>query len=40
MNKMDLIKALNDKFDITKVEAARVVSMFFDEMTNALANGE
>ena len=40
MNKMDLIKALNDEFDITKIEAARVVSAFFDEMANALAKGD
>jgi integration host factor subunit beta len=39
MNKMDLIKALNDEFDIPKIKAARIVSAFFDKMANALANG-
>ena len=40
MNKADLISALNKEFDITKVEAAKVVSAFFDEMANALAKGD
>ena len=40
MNKADLISALNKEFDITKVEAAKVVSTVFDEMANALANGD
>ena len=40
MNKLDLIAELHNKFEITKAEAARVVSAFFDTMTEALAKGE
>ena len=40
MNKAELITALMNKADITKVEAARVVAAFFDEMSNALATGD
>ena len=40
MNKLDLIRELHNKFDITKAEAARVVSAFFDTMTESLANGD
>ena len=40
MNKLDLIRELFNRFDITKAEAAKVVSSFFDTMTEALAKGE
>ena len=40
MNKLDLIEQLHTKFDISKTEAAKVVSAFFDTMAEALANGE
>jgi integration host factor subunit beta len=40
MNKLDLIQELHAKFDITRAEAAKVVSAFFDIMAEALANGE
>ena len=37
MNKLDLIAALKNKTDITKSEAAAVVDLFCNKMTNALA---
>ena len=40
MNKLDLIKALKTEAGITKDEAVAVVKLFFDEMSNALANGD
>jgi integration host factor subunit beta len=40
MTKSDLIDALYSEYDITKQEVATVVNVFFDEMSNALANGE
>ena len=40
MNKLDLIEQLHTKFGITKAEAAKVVTAFFDTMAEALAKGE
>ena len=40
MNKSDLIDALAGEFDIAKNEAASIVNLFFDAMSNALANGD
>jgi integration host factor subunit beta len=40
MNKLELISALKDKADISKNEAAKVVQIFFDSMTDAMARGE
>ena len=40
MIKSDLINALYSEYDITKQEAAAIDDLFFDEMSNALANGE
>jgi len=40
MNKLDLIEALKTEAGITKTEAMAVVNLFFDEMANALANGD
>ena len=39
MNKLELVEALKEETGITKNEASVVVSLFFDEMTNALAAG-
>jgi len=40
MNKLGLIEKLRNKADLTKNEARNVVDLFFDEMSNALANGD
>jgi integration host factor subunit beta len=40
MNKLDLIKVLRDKTGLTKIEAKKVVEIFFDEMSNTLAAGD
>jgi len=40
MNKLDLIDALQKETGLTKIEAKKVVELFFDEMSNALANGD
>ena len=40
MNKIDLIEALKNEAGITKIEAKKVVDLFFDEMSNALVNGD
>jgi integration host factor subunit beta len=40
MNKLELIKNLKEECQITKKEAAAVVEMFFNEMANALAEGD
>lgn len=40
MNKSQLIKALNNEAGLTGKEAESVVNLFFDEMSNALANGD
>jgi len=40
MNKQDLIIALKDENELTKSEARAVVNIFFNEMSNALANGD
>ena len=40
MTKSDLISALRKEHDITTPEATFFVNLFFDEMSNALANGE
>lgn len=40
MNKLDLIIALKDENGLTKSEAKAVVNLFFNEMANALANGD
>ena len=38
MNKLGLIEELRNKAELTKNEARKVVDLFFDEMSNALAN--
>lgn len=40
MNKLDLIEVLKEEAGLTKIEAKKVVELFFDEMTKALANGD
>ncbi len=40
MNRLDLIQTLKTEAGITKSEAAAVVHLFFDEMADALANGD
>ena len=40
MNKLDLIETLQNQAGISKNKAEAVVRLFFDEMANALANGD
>ena len=40
MNKLDLTAALKNEAELTKSEAAAVVDLFFNEMANALAEGD
>ncbi len=40
MNKQKLIDAIRAETELTKYEAAAVVNLFFDEMANALVNGD
>ena len=40
MNKLDLSAALKNKAKLTKSEAAAVVDLFFNEITNSLAEGD
>ena len=40
MNKQDLIIVLRNEARLTKSEAKAVVNLFFNEMSNALTNGD
>ena len=40
MNKLELIEAIKTEAGLMKNEAAGVVKLFFDEMSNAMANGD
>ena len=40
MNKLDLTAALKNEAKLTKSEAATIVELFFNEMANALAEGD
>jgi integration host factor subunit beta len=40
MNKLELINTLRNEGQISKKEAAAVVDLFFNEMGNALAEGD
>jgi integration host factor subunit beta len=40
MNKLEHINTLRFEADLTKSEAAAVVDLFFNEMANALADGD
>ena len=39
MNKQDLIHALMDSADLTKTQANQVITLFFNQVANALSNG-
>jgi integration host factor subunit beta len=40
MNKVDLIQALKDSNNLTRSEAEKIVTLFFDKMAEALAKGD
>jgi len=40
MNKLELISSLKKEADISKSEAAKIVQIFFDSMSNALIKQE
>lgn len=40
MNKLELVEALREGAGITKNEAEVIVNMVFEEMSNAMANGD
>ena len=40
MNKLELIESLRDDCQVSKKEAATIVDLFFNEMANALAEGD
>ena len=40
MNKLELISSLKQEANISKSEASKVVQLFFDNMSEALARGE
>ncbi|OQY05012.1 MAG: integration host factor subunit beta [Desulfobacteraceae bacterium 4572_123] len=40
MNKLELISALKHEANISKLEAAKVVQIFFDSMADAMAQGK
>jgi len=40
MNKIDVIMALANETGLTKSESESVVKLFFNEMSNTLANGD
>jgi integration host factor subunit beta len=40
MNKSDLIETLSKETDLSNSKSEQVVDLFFDEMSNALANGD
>ena len=40
MNKLDLVKRVMDECKLSRNEAAGVVELFFDSMSEALAKGE
>jgi len=39
MNKLEIIAALKNEANISKSEAAKVVQLFFDQMSDAMADG-
>ena len=39
MNKLDLIKTLSTTTDISKIEAMKIVNLFFVQMASALEKG-
>ncbi len=40
MNKLDLVEVLKEETGLTKIEAKKVVTLFFDEMAKALAKDD
>jgi len=40
MNKLELISALKNESDISKAEAAKTIQLFFESMSDAMAQGE
>ena len=40
MNKLELISALKNEANISKSEASKVVQIFFDNMADAMADGD
>jgi integration host factor subunit beta len=40
INKIDLIQALQDSNNLSKWEAEKIVTLFFDKMSEALAQGD
>ena len=40
MNKSKLVEVLEEKAELTKNGAKAIVNLFFDEISNALANGD
>ena len=40
MNKLDLIQALKDSNHLSRSEAEKIVTLFFDKMAEALAQGD
>ena len=40
MNKVDLIQALKNSNNLSRLEAEKIVTLFFDKMAEALAQGE
>jgi len=40
LNKLELIQVLKNRADLTRQDAAKVVETFFEDLTNALHNGD
>ncbi|HKL01274.1 MAG TPA: HU family DNA-binding protein [Desulfotignum sp.] len=40
MNKLELISTLKDRTDLTKADAAEVIKIFFDSLSQAFVKGE
>ena len=40
MNRVDLIQTLKDSNNLSRLEAEKIVTLFFDKMAEALAQGE
>ena len=40
MTKLELVKALKEEAGVTRNDAATIIDLFFDEMGNALSNGD
>lgn len=40
MNKLELISTLKDRTDLTKSEAADIIKIFFDSLSNSFSAGE